>query len=704
MSQNEKIFWKLMGKNIWKKRKNFLLFFMSPFLAATSIFVFVELRGILKDYVPKQDLLSTSLYEIMFQGIVIVLVMTVILMIMSLRSHEISRAKDDELLRVLGTSVKRRDRLRLAEYIGAMIAAWFAGGICGTIITLLFRAMLMHTDDIFSNLHLPYLENYFQATICCILLFTLALIINGEVLTEMNFNSAKNAIYKKSKLPPKAVCAVVIIGLIISGIGAGCYLSSRDFSEGKMYLYFFLAGTILIWYFTGAWWLITREEKEGRDLLKTVQWNPFYNRFHSRNFKMFLLFVLLFFIMFYYSMELIGNIPLKLSKKEYPYEFVWKLREDDEDAQKLIKGFEEKYNAEVQIIPAVNVVAMRGEEKTKNAYGDGEPGQNIGIPESAYKKFTGNSLDLNGEEIFIVYHQMVGDKAHPVDFSTYGGQKLHFGSAYANGGFFQNKESNFFRMYKVKGFERKNLLGYFGKGFNENVIVFSDEYFKKILAEEVQKDLEAKAYFDLNGVNNRLQASEGGELKIEKAEDYPDSMALIKVDDKYINGIEEELSLFENSMDAAKKVQYEYDLQVRMYYNSKNIIQENMTDRIMKFISNLFLFALLLFTAIYIIYTNIVNEMEEKKIEYNFLNCLGMQKERMFKMLLFEFDLFAYVPLVVSTICSIVFVSFLLRLRLFTAIEVVDFSKKLAVLWIIIWAIYSSFYMLFRRSVKKQVQ
>lgn len=403
-------------------------------------------------------------------------------------------------------------------------------------------------------------------------------------------------------------------------------------------------------------------------------------------------------------MEIIGNIPLRLSEKEYPYEFVWKIREEDKNVQKLITHFEEKFNADVHVVPAVNVVAMRGEEKTKNMYGDGEPGQNIGIPESAYKKFTGNTLDLKGEEIFIVYHQMSGDKAHPVDFSTYGEQKLHFGSAYANGGFIENQGAHFFREYEVKGFERKNLLGYLGKGFNENVIVFSDKYFEKILAEEIQKDLEAKASFDRDGINNRLSANENGKFKIEKAEDYPNSMALIKVDDKYIDKIEKELSFFEKEEDDTKKVQYEYNPQVRMYYNSKNVIKENMTDRIMKFISNLFLFFLLLFTAVYIIYTNIINELEEKKIEYNFLNCLGMQKEKIFKMLLFEFDLFAYIPLVTSSICSIVFLNFLFRVRLFTGEEVIQYSKMLAILWIGIWVIYSGFYMIFRRSMKKQVQ
>lgn len=695
MAQNTKTFWKLIAKNLWCKRRNFLLFFMSPFLAATAVFVLVELRGILKDYVPKQDVLSTSLYGIMLQGIVIVLVITIILMIMSLRSHEISRAKDEELLRVLGTSVKRRNRLHSLEYIAAMIAAWLAGGVLGTLITLLFRAILIGTDDTFSNLHMPYPVNYLQATLCCVLLFSLALIINNEALVEMDFTNAKNLIYKRSKLPPKAVCLVIIVGVIISAIGCGCYLTSRDFSEGKMYLYLFLAGALVIWYFTGVWYLRVREEKQGSSLLKTVQWNPFYNRFHSRNFKMFLLAVLLFFIMFYYSMEVLGNFPLKIAKAEYPYEFVWKMREDDEKAAELLQSFKEEYQAEIKVIPAVNVVAMRGEEKTKNKYGDGEPGQNIGIPESVYRQLTGETPDLHGEEIFIVYHQMPGDKAHPLDFSTYGNQKLHFGSAYAHGGFFSNQSEHYFRSYKVKGFERRNMLGYLGKGFNENVVVFSDAYFEKILSEELQKDLENKVIFDLDTPADGV---------VEKAADYPTSIALIKTEEQFMDSIEGKLSNFEKNLNEAKKVQYQYDSQVKMYYNRDTVIKETSTDRIMKFISNLFLFLLLLFTSIYMIYTNIVNELDEKKQQYYFLNCLGMEREKIFKTLLFEFDLFAYIPLTVSTICSGIFLFFVLRLRLFTPAETALYVKMIGALWIGIWCVYILFYRHFRQNAKKQLQ
>lgn len=695
MSQNTRTFWKLMAKNLWCKRKNFLLFFMSPFLASTAIFVFVELRGILKDYVPKQDVLSTSLYEIMLQGMLIVLVMTVILMMMSLRSHELSRAKDEELLRVLGTSVKRRNRLQSMEYIGAMIAAWFTGGVCGTAITLLFRALLISTDNTFSNLHLPYPVNYLQATICCMLLFSLALIINNEALVEMDFTNAKNIIYKRSKLPPKAVCLVIIVGVIISAIGSICYLSNRDFSEGKMYLYLFLAGALIIWYFTGVWYLRVRETKQSGSLLKTVQWNPFYNRFHSRNFKMFLLCVLLFFVMFYYSMEVLGNFPLKISKKEYPYEFVWKMHKDDADAQQLLKNFEAEYQAAVKVIPAVNVVAMRGEEKSKNQYGDGEPGQNIGIPESAYRQLTGETLHLQGEEIFIVYHQMPGDKAHPIDFSTYGNQKLHFGSAYAHGGFFSNQNAQYFRIYPLKGFERRNLLGYLGKGFNENVVVFSDAYVEQILSEELQRDLDNKAIFDLDA---------SADSPAEKAEDYPNSIALIHVEEQFMDRLEVKLSNFEKNLKDEKKVPYQYDPQIKMYYNRDTVIKETSTDRIMKFVSNLFLFLLLLFTSIYMVYTNIVNELDEKKQQYYFLNCLGMQREKIWNTLLFEFDVFAYIPLAVSTLCSGIFLFFILRLRLFTRTETVFYGKMISALWIGIWCIYTLFYIRFRNQAKKHLQ
>lgn len=696
MSYNNKKFWKLMGVNIWKKRRSFFLFFVNPFFAVAIIFLLMELRGILQSSESQGLVKNAGIYAILFNGVLIIAGITSLLLILSVRVYALGRLEDYEILRVLGLPPKKRKKLQIVEYIGGMTIALIMGGGVGTAIAFVIRIIL-------KNAGFPTLLNYLQATGICIILFTLAMLINEEVLVEMDLTSTRHMINKKSKLPQKPECLLGVVGIIAAIASAWCYWGERDWGEVNLFFTLFLFGSFLVWRY--GWTIFLRIKKHKiSNVLHTVKWNPFYCGFHAKNLKMFLVFLLQFYLLFYCSTQLAGNFPFQISEKEYPYKFVWKIRGDDSRAEKLLNEFENKYQAEIKKIPAVNVVTMRGKAAVQNMYGDGVSGQNIGIPENTYFQLTGKKLNLEGQSIYIVYHQMPGDKAHPIDYTTLGNQKLHFGSAYLNGGFKQNELTHFFREYKVSGYERKNLIGYWGKGDNENIVVFSDEYFNKIKKEEIQKDLEAKAREEILG--NYYDLSEG-ELKgagIERAEDYPDSLALIKVENEFVDDIHSKLDIYEKDSKEAQKSQYIYDSTVKMFYDSREAISENTTERTMTFAAYSFQAFLIMFAVLYIVYMNIMDAADEKKKTYEFLKHMGIRKREILKILLAEFDIFTYVPCVVSVVFGSSAVAALANLRLLDITDRQNYFLIILILWIGVLLNYILFYGIFRHSIKNKLQ
>lgn len=393
---------------------------------------------------------------------------------------------------------------------------------------------------------------------------------------------------------------------------------------------------------------------------------------------------------------MVGCFPIQLGKEEFPYEFVLKTRSDDEQAKELVERMEDEYHVKTQSFPAVNVVSQRGDEFIADRYGNGYNGQGIGIPESVYRQFTGKTLELTGKNIHVVFQQLSSDKAHSVDYYSLGEQSLHFGSGYKQGGIFA-EPIPCFRYYKVQGIERNILFGYLGKGYNENVIVFSDEYFEQILDKEIQEDLDVK-WIAHRETDLRLDSNEP-----EKAENYSNSLVLIQAEQKYASDIEKLLKEYEESLPFEKKVQYIYDATVKMYYNSDTLIRENAAERTLKLVTCGLQSVFILFVILYLLYLNINEDYDLKKRQFEFLRCLGVPRKEAANAVLFESTFTAYVPMAIGSVMGLGYAVRIPCLRLYTGAEWQRYLKGMGIVWGIAWLVFVLGYELMKKFMRKRI-
>lgn len=283
-----------------------------------------------------------------------------------------------------------------------------------------------------------------------------------------------------------------------------------------------------------------------------------------------------------------------------------------------------------------------------------------------------------------------------MDYYSLGEQSLHFGSGYKQGGIFA-EPIPCFRYYKVQGIERNILFGYLGKGYNENVIVFSDEYFEQILDKEIQEDLDVK-WIAHRETDLRLDSNEP-----EKVENYSNSLVLIQAEQKYASDIEKLLKEYEESLPFEKKVQYIYDATVKMYYNSDAVIRENAAERTLKLVTCGLQSVFILFVILYLLYLNINEDYDLKKRQFEFLRCLGVPRKEAANAVLFESTFTAYVPMTIGSVMGLGYAVRIPCLRLYTGAEWQRYLKGMGIVWGIAWLVFVLGYELMKKFMRKRI-
>ena len=247
----------------------------------------------------------------------------------------------------------------------------------------------------------------------------------------------------------------------------------------------------------------------------------------------------------------IAEAAKKKAESLYPYDFMCIADKSDD---KLFEKIKEKYHATLIEYPMVRVANA---DKTEHLEGRGETviqGQQIGISESTYYKlkktvdpsFKKKSLNLDkaGKRIYVVHQQDRATKAQPVDW--YYNKKtptLHIGLPCEHCDYADHETT--YEKKIVAGEEISSLTGCYSTPKCENLIVFSDEYFKK--AQNEWKDTEVLTGFKLS--RYKAMYGDDGEPYIVEG---PTKLVFIQADKKYIDQIDRELEAKEEKSGAVK--------------------------------------------------------------------------------------------------------------------------------------------------------
>ena len=356
---------------------------------------------------------------------------------------------------------------------------------------------------------------------------------------------------------------------------------------------------------------------------------------------------------------------------------------------KLLEKIKAKYHVTLTEYPMVRVANA---DKTEHLEGRGETviqGQQIGISESTYYKlkktvdpsFKKKSLNLDkaGKRIYVVHQQDRATKAQPVDW--YYNKKtptLHIGvpCEYCD---HADHETTYDKKI-VAGEEISSLTGCYSTPKCENLIVFSDGYFKK--SQNEWKDTEVLTGYKLDRYN-AIYGDDGEPYIVEG----PTKLVFIQADKKYIDQIDRELEAKEEK----HKYIGNYDSTVKFHYSSKTAITDMKTERAVKSLICVYIIFTLSILNWIMLYA--MNEMEnkEKTEREKFLISMGMDRKERKKMNKREWYIYWIIPTIILIISTILFMQDTMAARMYSGDirKICELQETgVVAVWIVINGIY----------------
>lgn len=603
-----KDFYKVVFKNFKSNARTFILFFSSAAMSVMMIFMMTAMKSMLEGVNSSQGASANGeMSQIIQSAVIVVGAVCMFLMAFSLRFYINSRTRDYGIFLVLGIRQSTLSMLMALEYASSIVISVLAGLLAGSVGAVVLRGILMIYYPQSGGIAFPGITVYGSSALISILLCALSASINYDVYVEADLGNTLRKPNTKERMPLKKQAVRLVIGLVIVAAGAGLY-SQRIFFEDVKLLFVCGAGSYFVLRYGGSMILGAVRRNKERYYKYILPLNQFYYRFKGNINYMFAIFLLDVFILFYFSAQIIGNIP---NEKEdlCPYDDVCLL---DQEETQYFTEFEQKYEAKTKTIPMIRLTVPDITPKREDPVAtDAIPqGQQIGISESAYKEFTGKTLNLKDKEIWISYQQSAGDHAHPLDFSALRRDPhLRMGRPVSYG--YLERINIFPTDYKVVGEERRMLIGRLERGYQENIVVFSDEFFQ-----EAYPEAEGEKY-----------------------------MTLVSVPEKYYQDAQKDL---ERSVGSQYEGETLYDSSIRRVAERSSVLSSIRSKQLFSLLVNGLLLLALVFSGIFIQFVRAEADLPEMKKRYEFLLCMGMYQKSIKKLMLREFQILRIVPVILA--------------------------------------------------------
>ena len=589
-------------------------------------------------------------------------------------------------LQRMGISKKDLKTMVLYEAAISYLVSIIAGFFVGKILTEGLKILMVRALHI--NFKLGRVAFFTYPSICILILFIygLSFLLVKELQSDFLIITNMNETARIEKLEGKFRVPKIMIGIIL------CIYSVYAYSK----IYHYESAYLIIAFFVGLYlslrnifsiFLERIKHKKQKKYYKNLLMNyRFYYRMNTVS-RYILFFSLMSFLScFYFGIQFIGTINAEKAESLYPYDFMCIADKSDD---KLFEKIKEKYHATLIEYPMVRVANA---DKTEHLEGRGEiiiQGQQIGISESTYYKLKkavdpsykkkSLNLDKNGKKVYVVHQQDRATKAQPVDW--YYNKKtptLHIGlpCEYCD---YADHETTYDKKI-VAGEEISSLTGCYSTPKCENLIVFSDEYFKK--AQNEWKDIEALTGFKLE--RYKAMYGDDGEPYIIEG---PTKLVFIQTDKKYIDQIDKELE----SKEERHKYIGNYDSTVKFHYLSKAAITDMKTERAVK--SMICVYIIITLSILNWIMLYAMNEMEkkEKAEREKFLVSMGMDRKERKKMNKREWYIYWIVPTIILIISTILFMRNTMTARMYPddIRKICELQEAVVIaVWIVINGIY----------------
>lgn len=440
---------------------------------------------------------------------------------------------------------------------------------------------------------------------------------------------------------------------------------------------FLFLGLFLLIRFTESMW-IRNKKKKRTYIYRMLQDNQIYHKSRTSAWYMFALVILHTCALFYFAFPAVSVTIAEKPESLFPYDYVC-ISDDGDD--KFFDHIKETYHADITSFPMVRVTNADKTEKSESIREEKIPqGQQIGISETTYRalkrangqtpKLSPNALDANGNKVYLVHQQDRSVKAQPVDWS-YGKKKpfLHIGIPCEGFSMFRAKlDSPTYIQRTIAGEEFGSLIGCFRQGKLENVVVFSDEYFKK-----AQKMWKYTNIIDGSIITDKKDRIDGVTVS-----QGPTKLVLLHVDKKRVSEIENEMQKFAKK----HKTDLDYDAEISSYYSKTAAVADIKTERATKQIVNIFVISAMAIASMFLLYVKALSELEDKKNRADFLKCMGMKKKERMRLLQHELYVFYRIPMEVAVVVMVLYMLATFHARMYNLSVQKAYVKNCIGLWL----------------------
>lgn len=665
-------FYTALWKNFKSSKRDFIVYVSMNLLPATLIFSGVGMAQMLAPFNKEGNILTGhGITAILLEFLIVSLIASLMLMITNLLSYFRKRMRNYSIFSTLGMRKSTLYEVLGAEIVAGILGMLIGGACIGSVILCIIRRIFMARSGVGAQPAKITGFTYLIASLILIGISGIGLMILRDFFLYRELKKMQLGDVEKEKMPEKRIGLWLTIGLVIVVFGIVNF-GMRKNAEGLRILLFIFLGIYLAEKFGFGLFLKVRKHKKSY-YAKLIPYNSFYYRFKSTFRYVYVISLIPVLILFLFGKDMISAKIAQKPEGLFPYDFVCMATEADET---FWKQLQEKYDVKFQEYPMVRVTNVDNSEKLDDARAVIMPqGQHIGISETTYKelnkalgkKSEKMNLSADGKEIYIIYQQDKSTKAHPLDYLNSRKEPyLHIGQPIESYGFLDREK--IYPTRTVKGEKTDILTGAFRQGSEENLVVFSDEYFEK-----VQDDW--KKYNWITGdLVEEGEAEEGVTIH-----HWPTKLVLLNVKNADYQKIEKELLAFRK----VHKEDERFDKDVLSCYSKRTTMEQIESERFMTTVVDIFIMGAFLLGSVLVIYLKYESEMTDKKKRNHFLTCIGMSSKEREKLIRTETGIFFWIPAVVAVVMVPVLTGEIWNMREYTKADCVHYLRYLLILAVI---------------------
>ncbi len=684
-----KQFYGIVWKNFRKNWKDYLLLLICNIIIFACFVVGYGIQNVLSKLYGQPQLGMLNGIGIILKNAMIPMgIVYVFIMVMLFFYYIKCRARNYGVFLTLGMRRKTLYYFVALEYISVFLISLLISSAVGTFVLTLFVNNSVQFIGIALEFSMVGITTYLKAIATVLGITIVSMMAARNIFYDFNVGSSTDLRAIGEKMPMRFRKAILAVGVILCILTAVLY-GNRDYFENVYLLLGFFVGLFVVIRYVMAEMLL-KERRKPTYLNKLLPHNQLFHKSKTSTGYMAVLVVMQVCVLFYFAFQYISAQIADEPESLYPYDVV--CLADDTDAD-FFGELGEKYDVEIFEYPALRVTAYDATEELERGGKASIQGQHIGISESTYhalKKYLEPSyeakdLDLEGEEIYIIYQQDQTAKAHPIGYYIpVNKPTLHIGKpcndAIVLG---WHDEDLMYAMYDVKGEETGSLIGNFRQGARENIVVFSDEYFE-----------EAKEFWKTTNISygtKEVYPGEGNEAMNPFIHQGITKLVMMNVAKNQMEDLAKDMEVFEKKhLDEEERVYKTVDplfggiidATVSYHYTKQESIKNLELERVMKVAANGLIIVLFFAMTVMILLIKMLSELDLNLRRAEFFKCMGMRKKDRVRNAKKEFfRYFFLIPTVIGAVLSLIFTVLIFRARMFAPEICTAYIGKMVLVW-----------------------